>query len=300
MQKRLQKSSSDMFRICFGFLLLLLYGPFSAEALEVPELRGYVNDYAGMISQETERLIEAELSSFEQTDSTQIVILTIPSLEGESLETFSISLADKWKIGQKGKDNGIILLVARDDREVRIEVGRGLEGTITDLLAGRIVDLVITPSFKRGEFDEGFIAGVSSIMDAARGEFTAMERERPGQTGKTSRLLNFLIFGGMAMLVLGSISRFFGGAAGAVGLPLAVHHAITPIGLGTGLLLGLFGFVLGFLLPFLFSVSGTRRGGRSYYRGGGFGSFGGGGGFGSGGFSGRGGGFGGGGASGRW
>ncbi len=99
-------------------------------ALDVPQLKSRVNDYAGMISEETEQTLEARLAEFEQTDSTQLVILTVSSLEGDSLEEFSIRTASQWELGQKGRDNGILLLVSKGDRLSRIEVGRGLEGRL--------------------------------------------------------------------------------------------------------------------------------------------------------------------------
>ncbi|MDP2156509.1 MAG: TPM domain-containing protein, partial [Nitrospirota bacterium] len=139
-----------------------------AHALEVPKLTGYVNDYAGMLSSQAKATLEQELRAFELSDSTQIVIVTIPSLQGEVLEQFSLKIAEAWKIGQKGKDNGIIFLVSKEDRKLRVEVGRGLEGKLTDLMAGRIIDLVVKPKFKRGEFDNGFIAGVHALIDASR------------------------------------------------------------------------------------------------------------------------------------
>jgi len=142
------------------FLILLqLLLPLAASALEVPELRGYVNDYAGMISPSTGAQLAEKLKAFEESDSTQIVILTIPSLEGEPIEDVGIKVAESWKIGQKGKDNGILLLVSKQERKMRIEVGRGLEGRLTDLTAGRIIDLVITPRFRAGDLDGGFTAG---------------------------------------------------------------------------------------------------------------------------------------------
>ncbi len=166
------------------------------HALEVPKLQGYVNDYAGMISPQAKATLEQELQAFEQSDSTQIVVLTIPSLEGEVLEEFSIKVAEQWKIGQKGKDNGIIVLVSKQDRKIRIEVGRGLEGKITDLMSGRIIDLVIKPKFKRGDFDSGLISGIHALIDATRGEFKADSNRETQRRNGPSRLLTFLIFGG--------------------------------------------------------------------------------------------------------
>ena len=154
----------------------------SAFGLDVPKLQGYVNDYAGLISTETRASLEAELKNFEATDSTQIVVLTIPSLQGEDIEGFSIRVAEAWKIGQKVKDNGVIFLVAKEDKKMRIEVGRGLEGRLTDLMAGRIIDLVIKPRFKRDDFDGGVTAGVASLIDATRGEFKAEEKDSRKET----------------------------------------------------------------------------------------------------------------------
>src|SRR3990167_8452610 len=136
-----------------GFCLLFAWSPTPVEALEVPQYQGYVTDLAGMISPAERQRLEQTLLAFEQSDSTQIAVLTIPSLEGDALEDFSIRTVEAWKIGQKGKDNGVLLLVSKGDRKVRIEVGRGLEGVLTDLLAGRIVDQVISPRFKAGQLD---------------------------------------------------------------------------------------------------------------------------------------------------
>lgn len=281
-------------RYLVGFVFLFVV---HVSALDVPKLQGYVNDYADMISVPTRATLENELRAFEQSDSTQIVILTIPSLQGEALEDYSVTVADAWKIGQKGKDNGIIFLVVRDDRKMRIEVGRGLEGSITDLLAGRIIDLAVKPRFKRGDFDGGFIAGIHSLIDASRGEFAAEERGSSRDRRGSSSFMTFLIFGFVALLMIGSVSRILSAAAGAVGLPALISIALVPLGLSAALILGIIGLVAGLVIPSLFSA-----GGRGYRRGGFYGGGFGGGGFGGGGgdFGGGGGGFGGGGASGNW
>lgn len=284
-------------------ILSCFFSPLFAHALDVPKLQGYVNDYANMISPPARAELERELKVFEQTDSTQVVILTIPALEGAVIEDFGIKVAESWKIGQKGKDNGIIFIVAKQERKTRVEVGSGLEGRLTDLTAGRIVDLVVKPRFKRGDFDGGFIAGVSSLIDATRGEFKADGNHRPQKHQTSSRFLTFLIFGGIFLLVLGSISRILGGIAGAVTLPAIAHLTGFSPGLVALLILALFGAGAGVLLPLLFSSGGRYRGG-GFFPGGGFFGTGGGGGLGGGdfggGFSGGGGGFSGGGASGDW
>ncbi|MGZ3534227.1 MAG: TPM domain-containing protein, partial [Thermodesulfobacteriota bacterium] len=288
------------------FILLLCCLPIVAHSLDVPRLQGYVNDYAGMISPSAKSKIEQGLKAFEQSDSTQLVILTIPSLEGENIEEFSIKVAEAWKIGQQQKDNGILLIVSKQERKIRIEVGRGLEGRLTDLMAGRIIDQVITPRFKQGDFDAGFIAGASALISATRGEFKAEQRPIQRKQKGFPPFLTFLLFLGVFVLILGSLSRIVGGIAGGAGLPGLVHLTVAPIGILPIVLLALVGFGAGFFLPGLFSMGG-RRDGSSGHRGGGFfypwagGHYIGGGGFGGGGgFSGGGGSFGGGGASGGW
>jgi len=290
-------------------IFLLLFLPLTAYSLDVPRLKGYVNDYAGMISPTAKSRIEEELRAFEQSDSTQIVILTIPSLEGENIREFGIKVGDAWKIGKKGKDNGVILIVSKQEREIGIEVGYGLEGKLTDLVSGRIIDQVIKPRFKQGDFDNGFIAGVSALIDATRGEFQAEQRPVRRRQSGFPPFLTFLMFLGIFTLIFGSFSRILGGIVGAIGLPSIVNFGLLPIGLPLIIFLALFGFGSGFFLPSLFSLKGSRSGGHRDHSGGFFfGSGGGGFSAGGGGFSGGGGGsfgggggsFGGGGASGGW
>ncbi len=279
-------------------ILFFLALPLQAIALDVPPLRGHVNDYASMLSPGAVQELEASLSAFEQSDSTQIVVLTVPTLGGENLEEYSIKVAEAWRIGQKKIDNGVILLIAKQERKVRIEVGRGLEGKLTDLVSGRIIRGDIAPLFKAGDIDGGVKAGVASIMAVVKGEYTANPRDLGHARRSMHPIFTFVIFLMVACIFLGSISRILGGVVGAIGLPI-IAFLLFPglaflllIGLGAG------GFLLGLLLTFLF---GGGRGGGGFggpFMWGGFGGgFGGGGG---GGFSGGGGDFGGGGASGGW
>jgi uncharacterized protein len=280
-------------------LAMLLLFPASAWSLDVPALRGHVNDYAGMLSPGTAQRIETELTAFERSDSTQIAVVTIPSLEGENLEDFSIKVAEAWKIGQKGKDNGVILLIAKKERKIRIEVGRGLEGKLTDLLSGRIIRGDIAPRFKSGDFDGGISAGVAAIMAVVKGEYKAGpagegHARKKGSPSAVTLLIFFLI----ACVVLGAISKVFGGLAGAVGLPIIASLLFSGGGILLLVILAVVGFFLGLFLSFLFGGGrGGGFGGGPFF-GGGFG----GGSFGDsgGGFSGGGGDFGGGGASGDW
>jgi uncharacterized protein len=287
------------------FVLMFCCLTATAYGLDVPKLQGYVNDYAGMISPSMRSQLEEELRAFEQSDSTQIVILTIPSLGGEDLEEFSIKVVEAWKIGQQGKDNGVLFTVSEKERKIRIEVGRGLEGKLTDLMAGRIIDQVIKPRFKQSDYDGGFITGVSALIGATRGEFKAEQRPIQRRQKGLPPFLTFLLFFGIFVLILGSLSRILGGIAGALGLPAIVYLGVLPLGLLAIILLGLVGLGAGLFLPRLFTSGSSRRGGYKDHGGGFFfgpgmgGLSNGGGGF-DGGFSGGGGSFGGGGASGDW
>jgi uncharacterized protein len=241
--------------------------------------------------------LERTLQSFESTDSTQVAILTIDSLAGDALEDFSIRVVEKWKIGLKGKDNGVLLLAVKKDRKLRIEVGRGLEGVLTDLLAGRIIDLVITPRFKAGRFDEGFETGIAALIQATRGEFKADSTGSGTRTGQEPPpIFAYLVIGAVLIGFLGQLSKPVGIISGAIILPIVVFLGLTlPFSLVLLLFLLPIGAVSGLVLPLLF-LSAMRHRGPGFYMGGGSR-----GGFSSGGFGGfGGGGFGGGGASGGW
>lgn len=277
-------------------LCLALSSP--AWALDLPLLQGRVNDYAGLLSPQTKAALEQQLQGLEQSDSTQVVVLTVPNLGGETIEQFSIKVAEAWKIGQKGVDNGAILLVAKAERKIRIEVGQGLEGKLTDLVSGRIIRGDISPRFKAGDFDGGIVAGVTAIAAVVKGEYTAAPRDLRQGKKSAPPLFTLLVFLAVAAVFLSSFSKYLSGAVGAVGLPIIAW--LTFPGLALAMLAGLVvgGFVLGLLLAAIFG-----GGGRGGFFGGPFiggGGFGGGGGGSFGGFSGGGGSFGGGGASGDW
>jgi uncharacterized protein len=291
--------------LCLACINLLFFSNAStAETREIPGYNGYVNDYASMMSPEVRAKLERVLHSFDLSDSTQVAILTIDSLEGDALEDFSIRVVDKWKVGQKGRDNGVLFLVVKNDRKMRLEVGRGLEHVLTDLAAGRIIDRVVTPLFKAGRFDEGFEAGTTAVIQTTRGEYTPDARagRRTGD-GEPPLLFKYLFFGAALIAFLGGNSRMLGVAGGAVLLPFIVFMGL-PGAVNWPLLLMLvpLGALAGLFLSLLLSsmMKHSSRGGGYYTGGGGFGGHGGG--FGSGGGFGGfgGGGFGGGGASGGW
>jgi uncharacterized protein len=224
------------------------------------------------------------------------------------LEDYSMRVAEQWKVGHKGLDNGAILLISRADRKVRIEAGYGLEGRLTDLQAGRIIREIIVPEFKAGRFDQGVVNGVQAMMDIVRGEFKAADKKDSGGFGSRdlTNVIPFLFLFVFLVFSLGRVSRPLGTLAGGFFMPFLSHMAFSP-GLGFLAALAGIGLVAGFILSVF---AGIARGSGSPHRskpsGGryaGFPSgFSWGGGFptGGGGFSGGGGGFGGGGASGSW
>ena len=174
-----------------GFLCLLFCLP--AFGLGVPERpEGRVTDRTGTLTRDQIQALEKKLSAFEKETTNQIAVLLIPSLEGDSLEDYSIRLAEKWKIGQQGRNNGAILLIVKNDRKLRIEVGYGLEGALPDALAGSIIRNEIAPRFKAGQFFQGIEAGIDSIIAATKGEYKAGPRKTKSQIGS---LLPFLIVG---------------------------------------------------------------------------------------------------------
>lgn len=283
----------------FLFCILLLLLPVQLLALEPPRLGGRVNDYAGLLSPGTAATLEKRLSDFERDQSTQVVLLTIPSLQGDDIDQFAIRVVDSWKIGQKGKDNGVLLVIAKAERRVRIEVGMGLQGVLPDITASRIIRDTMRPHLKRGDFDAGISAGLDAIMAATKGEFTPPPRgSATSKRHGSHSTLTFFLLAAVAAAILGSFSRLMGALAGAVGLPLAASAAFPGISTLFLLILALAGFGGGLLLAWLFT-GGSGGGGGGFYGGGwGGGFYGGGGSSGdSGGFSGGGGGFDGGGSS---
>ena len=288
-------------RYLFSSLLLLLVACSAAWGLDVPPLQGRVNDYAHILSPGMVQQLDGELAALERTDSTQVVVLTIPSLEGEDLEGFSIKVAEKWRIGQKGLDNGAILLIAKAEHKVRIEVGRGLEGKLTDLVSGRIIRNEIVPRFRSGDFDGGVAAGVAAIASVVKGEYSAQQARGHGGHRRGPSFGSLLLGVLLATVVIGAMSRWLGSLVGAFGLSAVAWFIFPALSLVALIGIGIAGLVVGLLLAALFGGGGGGWGG-GYGGGGPFmgGWYGGGGGGGDSGFSGGGGDFGGGGASGDW
>jgi uncharacterized protein len=266
-------------------------------ALDVPSLSGRIVDRARVLPNATVESLTAQLSAHEARSSNQVAVLIVPSLEGESIEEFSHRVATTWKLGQKGTDNGVLLLVAIRERKVRIEVGYGLEGVLTDARSAQIIRNEIVPRFRAGDMPGGVTAGVQAILKTIEGTYQASEQAERRQDGD---LMGQVVIAVMVGLLVGlmfmNLHRFIGPVAGA-GISALLAPWLVPALLASGITLLL-----------LLAIGASATGGRSRYRGvddwvwyssrgGGWGggSFGGGGGF-----SGGGGDFGGGGASGNW
>jgi uncharacterized protein len=248
----------------FSLLLaLFVHWPAAAYARDVPPLQAHVNDTASMLSPDEQARLEQKLTDYEHKTGRQFVLLTIDSLNGDALEDFSIRVVEAWKLGQKGKDSGLLLLVVKNDHKLRVEVGYGLEGNVTDAFSSRVIRNVLTPALRAGQVAAGLNQAFDALMAQAAGEDPASKLI---DTGPTSDPAESSPLGWFALLLL--LAPFV--------IPLILFSARGRRGGG------------GFW-------------GGGGFGGGGFGGGGwGGGGGGGGGFSGGGGGFGGGGSSGSW
>jgi uncharacterized protein len=275
----------------------------------VPSLAARVTDLTGTLTAEQQTALEQKLAAFEARKGSQLAVLIVPTTHPEEIEQYSIRVVDKWKLGRgtvggKKVDDGALLLIAKDDHRMRIEVGYGLEGVLTDAMSNRIISETIAPAFREGNFYEGIDAGVGQMMKLIEGESLpppehAWHSGRHSSGGNIFPELLFAVLIGSVVLravfgrTLGSV--FTGLGAGAL-VWIAGYALILVVGAALG----------GFLLTLLMGLprgSGWSSYPRSGGFGGGWGGFGGGiggGGFGGGGFSGGGGGFGGGGSSGSW
>jgi uncharacterized protein len=248
-----------------GVLLCALFAPRRAHATDVPTLRAHVNDLAEVLDPSTRTALESKLKTHEEATGQQFALLTLPSLAGEPIEDFSIRVVEAWKIGRREEDDGLLMVVAVDDRKMRIEVGHGLEGAITDVFSGRLIRDLLGPAFKRGDYAESIDQAFDLLMAKARGESVSPPPRR-ARGGDAGSLLSLVVFVVIIVLIFSS----FGGG----GRRRRRGGGLWIGGLGGGF------------------------GGGGFGGGGGWG--GGGGGGGGGGFSGGGGSFGGGGASGDW
>ena len=188
--------------------LLLVAAPALAETLPMPALSGRVVDQAGILTSAQESRLTAKLKGLEDKTSIQLVVVTLSSLRGSPIEEWGLTLGRSWGIGQKGEDNGALLIVAPNDRELRIEVGYGLEGTLPDATADAIIRNVIVPRFKSGAMADGISDGVDAIIAVFTGtgeEFAASPSEALGE--KLSNLLQYLFIGFFIIMMIVSFIR---------------------------------------------------------------------------------------------
>ena len=250
----------------------------------IPSLEGRVTDLTGTLQPAQKADLESALAALEHERGAQIAILLLPTTQPESIEAFSIRLAEAWKIGRKGVDDGVFIVVAKNDRRVRIEVGYGLEGAIPDAAAKRIIEEAITPRFKAGDFHGGLQAAASRLASLIAGESLPAPAQRMESFAPDGDVSVFMLF------VLAIVARFIRSLFGLVG-------ALAMAGLAGFLAYWIFStWMAAAIAAVLVLFLSFARGGGGWHSGGGGGGFSGG----SGGFSGGGGGFGGGGSSGSW
>jgi len=275
----------------------LCWAVIAGAQVPVPPLGGRVTDRTATLTDEQKSALEQTLRSFEARKGSQVAVLIVPSTAPETIEQYALRVAERWKPGRKNVDDGALLVVAKDDRTVRIEVGYGLEGALTDAACKRIISEIIVPRFRQEDFYGGVAYGVDRILRVIDGEPLPKPEER--RSGGTRGIGSFLpVMMILALVVGGVLHTVLGKFPGA----LVTGGAVSVV---AWMLVGAVSVALiAGVIAFLFTLMGGGMGGRGLGRGGFGGGFGGGGfeggGFGGGGFSGGGGGFGGGGASGRW
>ena len=281
-----------MFRVLLClFISFFILGSVQAEDVGIPKLNSRVTDTANILTISQKANIEQRLKALEQSKGSQIAVLIISTSKPESIEGYSIRVVDKWKLGRKGIDDGVLLLIAHDDHKIRIEVGYGLEGAITDLSSGRIIRQFITPEFKKGNFYEGILSGVIQLTNLINGEPLPEPTSNQGNNADASFALPLVIFASLFF------PKFLSPLLGRTNAALIVTIV------GTAIVWFLFHDVIITGIAFVFLLLSFAETRETFHdgTGGGFGGGGFGGGFGGGGgFSGGGGGFGGGGASGGW
>lgn len=300
--------SRPRLRIGLAVWLCLAAAPLMAQSLQpIPKLEARVTDQTGTLTAGEQAELEQKLRAFEARKGAQVAVLVVATTQPEDIAQYSIRVAEAWKLGRAKPDDGVLVLLAKDDHATRIEVGYGLEGALPDATANRIIDETMIPLFKHGQYSAGLSAGVDQVMRVVDGE--PLPPPDASWQGKGSPLWNALPALLIGIFVVSRVLRAMfgrvGGAAATAGLAGVIAWVLSQL-----LVAAAGAAVVAFLLSLVLGLGGAgwtagRRGGFGGLGGGGFGGgFGGGGlgggGFGGGGFGGGGGGFGGGGASGRW
>jgi uncharacterized protein len=298
---RIARTSRVAVLLCWAFAAM---AQVAFAQVAVPPLTGRVVDQTGTLTSEAAARLDQKLRDFEARKGSQIAVLIVPTTQPEAIEQYSIRVAEQWKIGRKKVDDGAILLIAKNDRKLRIEVGYGLEGALTDVTAKRIIDEVITPKFKSGDFSGGIEDGVDRMIGVIDGEPLPKpkpQHEWQDQGFDPGLLFNpFIIIG--AIVISGFMRGIFGRLLGSLATG-GIVGLIAWLLIASWIAAGIAG-VISFFFTLLSSSVTAGNSGRGGWSGGGWSSGGGGGSWSSssdsGGFSGGGGDFGGGGASGNW
>ncbi|KVK86421.1 hypothetical protein WJ47_05870 [Burkholderia ubonensis] len=283
----------SIFRLAIGIVVafFLLGGACARADVQVPSLEERITDETGTLTGEQKAALEQSLKGFETKKGTQISVLIVPTTEPESIEQYSMRVVEQWKLGRKNVDDGVLLIVAKNDHALRIEVGYGLEGVLTDATSNRIINDVIVPRFKAGDFYGGISAGTDGIMRVVNGEPLPLPPKRHRTSDGAGRLLPILFLmtvmaGGFLRAIFGRLpgALVTGGIIGALAWMLSGALFVAVAAGAMALLFTLLGSGMGAVGGrFIGGRNGGIAGGshRDIFRGGG-------------------GGFGGGGASGRW
>ncbi|MER2515620.1 MAG: TPM domain-containing protein [Candidatus Accumulibacter phosphatis] len=279
--------------------LFLLFGAAFAAGAEqaIPVLAAPVTDLTGTLTGEQRAALDGKLAALDRQKGAQIAVLIVASVKPEAIEQYALRVAEAWKLGRQGIDDGALLLIAKEDRRLRIEVGYGLEGALNDATAKRIISELITPRFKQGDFYGGVDAGIEAMLKVVAGEPLPAPVARASKSDSGDRFETLLFAGFILVFVVGAMLRAIFGRFLAAGMVAAAAGVIASF-LLSSLLVAAIIAVVAFFVSLLVGIAGARGGipgGVSWggRRGGGSGR-------GGGGFSGGGGGFGGGGASGGW
>jgi uncharacterized protein len=272
--------------LAFSWVLLFASGSLHAELVPIPALQHRVTDLTQTLTPEQQSQLEAKLAAFEQQKGSQIAVLIVPSTKPEEIEQYSIRVVDAWKLGREKQDDGVLLLVAKDDRKMRIEVGYGLEGAIPDLIAKRIISEIMVPSFRQGDYYGGINNAVEQVIRLISGEQLPAPPQSKPSGGKLWDMLYVVFIGAFVVggILRAIFGKFLGGVlnGGIIGMLIWIF--------GGGLIVAIVLAIIAFFLTF------AGASGLGHVGGLGGGGYGGSGGWGGGG----GGGFGGGGASGSW
>lgn len=269
-----------------------------AATIVYPEPK-YVSDYANVLTAEQLQALTDKVLTFKQETSNEIAVLIVPTTEPETIEEYSIHVTDKWKVGKTGKDNGVLFTVAVNDRTMRLEIGRGLEGAIPDISTVKILNIYARPKFKENNYYQGINDALDVIMSAAKGEFNTAEIVDTETSSENDGLFTFLFYG--AVMVFGLFAKYMAstkswwlggvvGAGGAFSVSLLLAFGLFSA-FFLAIVFGFFGLIIDYIVSKSYQKKGGSGGGWWWGggSGGGWGSGGGGSSFGGGSFSGGGG-----------